>query len=543
MLEYSVLTAVPNIICIVLAVAMALKVGQRSPVEHKRSLFTTFILMAVLSLCWWAERSTGDYTLHMSIVVLEYVASATALLTIICFTFHYSGYDHLINRRNVTLLAVAGAFAVVFNATNEWHHLFYSTVEIKTDHGLYMMQADYGPLFLYWMFYCVGLLLLSMVILLKATLETSGAKRKGVLLIVLGIGIYTASGTLFALIERDPRIDMLSIGLSIAALLVYQADRMSSIVDQYNISIREAIYAMDDGVIILDPKGRTAYANNIAADLVKGSDLGPLSELGNDSDLRLTTPSGVREYGVKRSRVVRGEKGIGDVIVLRDITERKAMERQLAVVNHRLDTLTKMLRHDIKNDLIVLNEHLGSLMSQTTEPQQAEKVRKAIMAADSINECMEIARHHQLVGSAEPVWQDLRSAIEVGIGQKDLGAIVLVNEARDLSILADAMFPKVFHNLLDNTLRHGGKVGTVHIDIEYTEGGANIIWEDDGVGIPEDEKDKIFFKGYGKNTGQGLYLTKDILNMTGIDIIENGVPGEGARFVLIVPKRSLRREI
>ncbi|MDD1772750.1 MAG: hypothetical protein LUQ09_07500, partial [Methanomassiliicoccales archaeon] len=218
MLEYSVLTAVPNIICVVLGTVMALKVDRRSPVEPRRSLLTTFILMAVLSICWWAERATEDYALHMSIVVVEYVASATILLTIICFAFHYSGYGHLVNRRNVALLGAAGALAVVFNATNEWHHLFYATVEIKSDHGLYMMQAEYGPLFMYWMFYCVGLLILSMAVLLKATLETSGTKRKGILLIVLGIGIYTASGTLFSLIERDPRIDMLSIGLSIAAL-------------------------------------------------------------------------------------------------------------------------------------------------------------------------------------------------------------------------------------------------------------------------------------------------------------------------------------
>jgi len=128
------------------------------------------------------------------------------------------------------------------------------------------------------------------------------------------------------------------------------------------------------------------------------------------------------------------------------------------------------------------------------------------------------------------------------MSQTDLGGIVMVNEVRDRSVLADTMLPKVFHNLLDNTIRHGEKVGTVHIYIEDTEGGANIIWEDDGVGIPVDEKEKIFLKGYGKNTGQGLFLTKDILNMTGIDIIENGTPGEGARFVLIVPSRSLRRD-
>lgn len=541
MLEYAVITAVPNIICVVLVLVMALKVGRHSDVEHRRSMFSTLILMAVLSSLWWAERATGDLALHMSLIVIEYAVCVALLITLLCFGFQYSGYGHWVTRRNITLLGIAGAATVVFNATNEWHHLFYATVEIKSKYGLYMMQADYGPLFMYWMVYCIGLLTLSMAVLLKATLETSGTKRRGILLIVLGIAIYTASGTLFAMIERDPRLDLLSIGLGIAALLAYQADRMSNVIDQYTISIREAIHAMDDGVIILDPMGRTAYMNSLAADLVRKGDLASFARMGNDTDLKLNTASGEREYGVKRSQICRGQKNIGDIIVLRDITERKAMERQLASVNRRLDTLTKMLRHDIKNDLVVLNEHLESLSLQMTDFKQVEKLQKAIKITGKINECMEVARDHQLAGSAEPKWQDVRSAIEKGVSESDPGKIVLVNEVRECSVLSDPMFSKVFHNLLDNSIRHGEHVSTVRIYIKEEKDSASIIWEDDGIGVPADEKEKIFLKGYGKNTGQGLSLTKDILSMTGIDIIEDGTPGEGARFIIVVPVNAFRR--
>jgi signal transduction histidine kinase len=64
--------------------------------------------------------------------------------------------------------------------------------------------------------------------------------------------------------------------------------------------------------------------------------------------------------------------------------------------------------------------------------------------------------------------------------------------------------------------------------------------EDNGIGIPPGEKEKIFEKGIGKNTGLGLFLAKEILSITGITIRENGTPGKGAMFEITVPKGMYR---
>jgi signal transduction histidine kinase len=64
--------------------------------------------------------------------------------------------------------------------------------------------------------------------------------------------------------------------------------------------------------------------------------------------------------------------------------------------------------------------------------------------------------------------------------------------------------------------------------------------EDNGVGIPEKDKEKIFEQGYGKHTGLGLFLAKEILAITGISIRETGTPGTGARFEILVPKDTCR---
>jgi signal transduction histidine kinase len=63
---------------------------------------------------------------------------------------------------------------------------------------------------------------------------------------------------------------------------------------------------------------------------------------------------------------------------------------------------------------------------------------------------------------------------------------------------------------------------------------------DYGTGISEEDKKKLFRKGFGKHTGLGLFLSKEILSITGITIAEDGVPGKGADFRIVVPKGSYR---
>ncbi|MDD5189249.1 MAG: ATP-binding protein, partial [Methanoregula sp.] len=70
--------------------------------------------------------------------------------------------------------------------------------------------------------------------------------------------------------------------------------------------------------------------------------------------------------------------------------------------------------------------------------------------------------------------------------------------------------------------------------------GLRIVCEDDGVGISGEDKKKLFTRGFGKNTGLGLFLSREILAITGITITENSVPGNGARFEITVPKGMYR---
>jgi signal transduction histidine kinase len=83
-------------------------------------------------------------------------------------------------------------------------------------------------------------------------------------------------------------------------------------------------------------------------------------------------------------------------------------------------------------------------------------------------------------------------------------------------------------------------VTEISLDYQETEEGLLLVLQDNGVGILAEEKQKIFERGYGRNTGLGLFLVREILSITGITIRENGTEGEGARFEMLIPKGSYR---
>ena len=93
---------------------------------------------------------------------------------------------------------------------------------------------------------------------------------------------------------------------------------------------------------------------------------------------------------------------------------------------------------------------------------------------------------------------------------------------------------------MDNAARYGGKITTLRFSVEISSDAHLIVCEDDGDGVVAMEKEKIFERGFGKNTGLGLALSREILSITGITIRETGEPGKSARFEITVPKGAWR---
>ncbi len=237
------------------------------------------------------------------------------------------------------------------------------------------------------------------------------------------------------------------------------------------------------------------------------------------------------------------------VVFHSDITERKRVEEQLRrtterlrsesvklrVLNEKLRVVGKLTRHDIRNKLAVVKGNVFLARKRIGDSQEVAKFLGEIESAVGlVDRILDFNRVYEQVGVEELVAIDVGRCVDEAVSLfSDLYGVKVINECRGLSVTADSLLREIFYNLIDNSLKYGEKkLATIRVYFVASENALKIVYEDDGVGIPEDEKDKIFREGYGKGTGYGLFLMKKICEGYGWKTQETGKLGEGARFTM-----------
>lgn len=228
------------------------------------------------------------------------------------------------------------------------------------------------------------------------------------------------------------------------------------------------------------------------------------------------------------------------ILVARDISELKRSEEAIMIANKKLNLLSKITRHDIINLLAGLSGYLNLSLELVTDETAIDYIKKAEKASESILRQIDFTREYQDVGIYKPEWQNIGEIIDALVQETIPSGISCIHEVSDIEVYADPLLNKVFYTLLENSIRHGERVSEIHISRLEKEGTLSLIYEDNGVGIEVSEKEKIFERGFGKHTGFGLFLTKEILSITGLSIRETGKKGVGARFEIMVQKGSFR---
>ncbi len=243
------------------------------------------------------------------------------------------------------------------------------------------------------------------------------------------------------------------------------------------------------------------------------------------------------------------------IIILEDVTDlvlqiktvrslqqkTKAAQDALSRANKKLNLLSSITRHDLLNQVMGIKGYTDLLIEEVDQDTEMSRyIHKVSDIADVIQKEITFTKDYQDMGINNPVWHTVSATVEkVALLFTDFGLEVSVRTG-SLEIFADPLLEKVFYNLIDNSVRHGGSVNRITVSFEETGEEGHLIYEDDGWGIPQDIKSRIFERGYGKNTGLGLFLIREVLDITGLTITENGTPGQGARFEILLPKGTYR---
>jgi PAS domain S-box-containing protein len=260
--------------------------------------------------------------------------------------------------------------------------------------------------------------------------------------------------------------------------------------------------------------------------------------------LTLKDRAGNLHYATASSRLLFDSAGEPDGIegILHDVTPLRLTERALRQVNRQITLMTSITRHDIMNQLMVLKGYQELSKDFIDDRDQLlDLITKEQHVTGTIEQQIGFTTFFDDMGLKDPTWQEPEPLARKAQESLPFRDIRLEMDLPGLEIFADPLLEKVFYNLLDNALRYGGEsMSYIRFSAKESDNGLVLVIEDNGTGIPANDKGRMFTRGFGKNTGLGLFLVREILSITGITIQETGIPGAGARFEMAVPKGGYR---
>lgn len=226
-------------------------------------------------------------------------------------------------------------------------------------------------------------------------------------------------------------------------------------------------------------------------------------------------------------RVNRQIKSLGEVILTtkQQRDNRVKMKEQ----NEQLEQFTSVISHDLQNPLSIAKGYVGIAIDEGDVSHLDEAAEALERMEEMIDELLTLAKQGEAIG--ETTATDIATVVNNAWGNVDTKQAELVTEGlnsmpkyqTDTSRLQEAI-----ENLIKNAIDHVGE--DVEITVKQIENGIAI--GDDGDGIPEDERDKIFDRGYtgGDGTGFGLAIVEEVVDAHGWDIDLSESDAGGAEF-------------
>jgi len=215
----------------------------------------------------------------------------------------------------------------------------------------------------------------------------------------------------------------------------------------------------------------------------------------------------------------------------RDVTERKVRERELAGTNERLEEFATTVAHDLRNPLNVAHGNLELVQAERDDDRLGKASDAITNASDLLDELLSLARTGRTVGDRTSVpLADLVEAAELDVNTRATAASIEV--ANSGAVRCDSTrLKEALANLFRNAIEHN-EAG-VTIRVEMLPDGDGFYVEDDGVGIPAEQRDAVFESGYTDakaGTGFGLAIVDRVIDAHGWEIdVTEGDRG-GARF-------------
>jgi PAS domain S-box-containing protein len=227
--------------------------------------------------------------------------------------------------------------------------------------------------------------------------------------------------------------------------------------------------------------------------------------------------------------------------VIADINERKRVEDALRHATRQIILLNSITRHDILNGLTNLQLSLELIKNEPLNEKLLHYVEQQEKTIAQIQHQINFTRYYQNIGVRPPKWKDIGERFSAAAASLPLGDVTIVAEVKNTEVFSDDLIERVFANLIENTLEHGMKATTIRFFSQVQGRDLVLVYEDDGVGIPQEEKELAFEHTRQGRISYGLFFSREVLAITGLSVRETGKPGKGVRFEILVPEGLFRK--
>jgi PAS domain S-box-containing protein len=231
------------------------------------------------------------------------------------------------------------------------------------------------------------------------------------------------------------------------------------------------------------------------------------------------------------------------ILTFFDITSRVHAEHALKAANDKLSLLSHFSTDHLHHSVDQIIETINEADTHCNDAGVRAYIERIRTLAWNVARQLFLTESYKDLGMLPPVWMSVQQTLESARLPSDDGTVSIRCWAGRLEVYADPLFADVLTHLLENSLRHGGStVKNIIVSYHETHEGLDLCLMDDGTGIPAGKKQQIFEYDAGGHAGIGLFICRQIIEVTDMTIQETGIEGKGARFVIHVPPGGYRIE-
>ena len=280
----------------------------------------------------------------------------------------------------------------------------------------------------------------------------------------------------------------------------------------------------------------------------------------HEHESTITLPNGSTITVYSTSSPIFDESGnvISAVEILHDITKRKKAEeviwkytKDLENANKLKDLFTDIMRHDLLNHLGIIR-NLAELVLEDNKLDDSEDIQMIMSSARKLEEIVDAASTYAKLESAEHIeWKemdlntiikDAEESLQPYFEEKHI-TLKHIPKGR-YAVNTISMAEEVFVNLLSNAIKYSDESTSVTVDIEDANENWRVTVADQGTGVPDEYKEKIFNrltrrkKDGVKGSGIGLAIVKRLADLHGgsAGVLDN--PKGGSIFYFEIPKKE-----